>query len=166
MQAPLNRLIYRSQSLLPGMAEERLLALDGILQHAREKNAQAGLTGVLLFDGETFLQLVEGSMPGLENLYATLACDSRHENIDLIDLMPIGTREYGRWDMAFLDGANPAHSALRRFFPKPKQQDLIGMGDALSEAMKPVLSGKATAWGLVGIGVAVPSAFPDALQSP
>lgn len=139
MPKSLHRLLYRSRSSLNGNAAACAAEASTILQTSRANNAQAGITGVLLFDGVMFLQVVEGPIAELERLYERIACDARHEGIELMDLSPIEVRDYDGWDMAFLDGSSTAHDALRLFLIRTADPGAALPGHALSAEMKAIL---------------------------
>ncbi len=139
MQEALSRLVYRSRSALTGTPEECLAQVSGILRASRANNAAAGLTGVLLFDGATFLQAVEGPIAAIERLYETIARDPRHEEIELIDLVGIEGREYADWSMAFLDGTDGSRHGLQRFLARQAETNAARLGSAVSSALKALL---------------------------
>jgi len=56
---PLGCLIYVSSAQKALRYEE----LDSLLTEARERNQQLGLTGVLLYLDQTFMQYIEGPLP-------------------------------------------------------------------------------------------------------
>lgn len=139
MTGILSRLVYSSRSLLKGTAEECLAEVADILRASRANNPKAGLTGVLLFDGTNFLQVLEGPIAEIERLHETITCDRRHEDITLIDLVSIETRDYDAWSMAFLDGTDTRHHILRRFLAKQSGPDAAGLGSTLSGALRALL---------------------------
>lgn len=139
MSGALSRLVYSSRSSLKGAAEECLDGVANILRASRANNPKAGLTGVLLFDGVTFLQVLEGPTAAIEYLYETITCDSRHEEIILIELISIEVRDYDSWGMAFLDGTDTKHHTLSRFLAKQSGPDAAGLGRTLSGAMQALL---------------------------
>jgi len=100
----LARVIYRSHSLLPESLDDRTPAVTEILRIARRNNSETGLTGVLLFDGTSFLQAIEGDIVHVESLYESIACDRRHENIEVIEFKPIAARAYRSVPMAYVEG--------------------------------------------------------------
>ncbi|WP_039058428.1 diguanylate phosphodiesterase [Enterobacter sp. Bisph1] len=70
-------LIYRSrlnQTLDPSQ-------LADLVQQASLRNAQVQVTGILLFDGEYFLQVLEGSLASVNAAYARISQDTRHGNV-------------------------------------------------------------------------------------
>ena len=48
------------------------------IEKANQRNAEAAVTGILLFDGEHFLQLLEGPEEEVETIYRVICEDSRH----------------------------------------------------------------------------------------
>jgi hypothetical protein len=108
----LARVVYRSHSLLPETPEDRTPAVTEILRIARRNNIESGLTGVLLFDGTSFLQAIEGDIGHIESLYESIACDRRHENIEVIEFKPIAARAYRNVPMAYVEGLSAEHDTL------------------------------------------------------
>lgn len=140
MTGALSRLVYSSRSALKGTAEQCLAEVANILRASRAKNLKAGLTGVLLFDGTTFLQALEGPLTEIERLYETIACDNRHAEITLIDLIPIEARDHDAWSMGFLDGTDARCHALRRFLARQTGPNAAWLGSDFSGAMRALLS--------------------------
>jgi len=68
---------------------------------------------VLLFDGTNFLQALEGAIDDVEALFENIACDLRHEEIELIEFKPIATRDYRSFPMAYVEGLAAEHDTLR-----------------------------------------------------
>jgi hypothetical protein len=108
---PLTRLVYRSRCVPPD-APALPPVLD-ILSVARRNNVVTGVTGVLLFDGTTFVQAIEGERGEVEDLYESIARDPRHEEIELIECRPIAARGYRPDPMAYVDGPDADAAALR-----------------------------------------------------
>lgn len=73
----LSTLIYCSH-VNDGLSPE---ALDVMLTEGRERNAARGITGILLFDGIHFVQLLEGPAPRLDALLESIRRDPRHRNV-------------------------------------------------------------------------------------
>jgi hypothetical protein len=98
-------LIYAS-SATQEMTESELL---NILNKARENNTKLGITGMLLYHENNFLQVLEGEAEEVENLYQKILLDPRHTQISAIIKRPIVKREFGDWKMGFvnLETVNP-----------------------------------------------------------
>lgn len=59
-------------------------AFKQIVQSARRRNGQLGLTGVLVFDGERFCHLLEGPAGAFEEVMQRIAADSRHHRLTML----------------------------------------------------------------------------------
>lgn len=98
--------LYHSR-LAPGAP---LSCISDIIKTARSFNASHGLTGVLVFDGQHFLQYLEGPQQPLWDLLVRIAQDPRHVNFTLQHRGPCaGERLFRNWSMgyALVDDADP-----------------------------------------------------------
>ncbi|MHA6313604.1 MULTISPECIES: diguanylate phosphodiesterase [Pantoea] len=95
----LSTIIYRSQ-LTSCVSPERLQAL---VDHASSKNMAIQVTGILLFDGQHFFQVLEGTMEAVLDVYQRISQDDRHFN--LIELMRdyAPARRFGHAGMELFD---------------------------------------------------------------
>ena len=80
-----------------------------MLERARIKNHEHGITGCLLFHQGSFLQLIEGGQDAVRNLYSRIQNDPRHNDVELLCAETItGGRLFDRWSMLCSDiGENP-----------------------------------------------------------
>lgn len=92
------RLFYLSRAR-PGIAREEI---DAILATARERNAEQQLSGVLVYGGGHFLQVLEGREVPLLKLYTRIAEDPRHRDCVLLNIGPITKRLFDEWSMGYL----------------------------------------------------------------
>lgn len=90
------QIIYVSQA----NADLTTVAFEELLAHARAKNAELGITGILLYDDQKFIQVIEGEREVVEALYASLLADSRHKNLVQLLNIPITQRTFPSWSMA------------------------------------------------------------------
>lgn len=88
---------YLSRAAGP-MSAEQLLAL---LLQSRTDNAARGVTGMLLYGNETFLQVLEGDDSIVDDLVARISKDSRHHGIQVLSRTPVLHRQYSDWTMGF-----------------------------------------------------------------
>lgn len=72
-----------------------------IIHIAREYNAIFGVTGVLAFDGEQFIQYIEGEDNAVLQLYRNIQADTRHSNLKLISSHTITQRLFPAWSMGY-----------------------------------------------------------------
>lgn len=73
--------------------------LAQILQTARHFNALNGITGLLIFNGSRFLQIVEGPEEAVAELVGRLRDDRRHSAFELRDERHLVQRSFPEWSM-------------------------------------------------------------------
>ena len=89
-------IVYVSKAARPVTQDD----LRHLLEGARRRNSDEGITGVLLYAEGYFLQYLEGPKAGLHRVYAFIKAHPLHYG--LIDLVrePIPVREFAQWSMA------------------------------------------------------------------
>jgi hypothetical protein len=73
--------------------------LEAIHRTAREVNALEGITGLLIFNGTHFLQIIEGSPEAIDDLVERLRRDPRHNGFEIRDERAIEQRSFPDWSM-------------------------------------------------------------------
>jgi len=91
------RLLYISSASKP-MNEDSLLEL---LQECRQSNSKEGITGMLLYCGESFIQVLEGNEQDVDALFKVIKKDSRHTNVTILERKRITERKFADWSMGF-----------------------------------------------------------------
>lgn len=86
--------------------------LGEILASARRNNRANNITGLLMFNGKRFLQVLEGSPDAISATYARISRDARHRAPVLLARKPINRREFGDWSMGYRDAADHDGGAL------------------------------------------------------
>lgn len=81
--------------------------LIAILETARSLNRDVGVTGLLLFEGGHFLQVLEGPEPAVHEIFARISEDPRHMQIRLLFEGEVDEPQFADWSMGFqaLDGS-------------------------------------------------------------
>lgn len=95
-------LVYTSHSRLVGDPDEVTEQLNAILEKARSSNADNGITGALLLNGDRFAQVLEGTQQAITDLYFKILEDSRHDRVRLLSLKPVEARTFADWSMALV----------------------------------------------------------------
>jgi hypothetical protein len=126
---PLVRLIYRSRGGVTAGT------VGAILDCAWAKNPSYGITGVLLFDGTSFLQVIEGGQGNVENLYEAIARDLRHDSLELIDFLPADTRDYAGFPMAFVEVSETRFPELQHVMSRAAQGLGRPLGRLIAQAL-------------------------------
>ena len=92
-----------------------------ILNSSHAKNKLNDLTGHLYYDGNSFLQIIEGEESAVRSLYEKIKIDPRHTNVETLYENEINERAFEGWEMAFkeLEGSTVQNSMV--MFNKLKQ---------------------------------------------
>ncbi len=90
------QLIYLSD-LVPGLEGE----LPAILATSVRRNAQDGITGMLMYSGGNIMQVLEGGETAVRATYERIGKDPRHRNITLLSDDEIDERSFAGWSMGF-----------------------------------------------------------------
>lgn len=73
--------------------------LGSILESAVRHNQADDITGMLLYSGGNFLQVLEGSANQVKTTYDRICNDSRHRNCLVLIEQDIPERQFGQWSM-------------------------------------------------------------------
>lgn len=93
-------LLYVSE-LAPGFGA---LEVAAITRTSRANNRRDGITGLMAYDGESFLQLVQGPPPAVAALLQRLQVDPRHRAIEiLLRATGPGRPQFPDWQLGFLN---------------------------------------------------------------
>lgn len=95
---PFRAVGYISEVKRPWDREE----LDLLVQRAAAFNLESGVTGVLLFDGVSFLQYLEGPEGGLTRVYKRVLSSPFHSEIIELGRGTVGSRLMPYWSMRWL----------------------------------------------------------------
>ena len=94
--------------------------LRAIHQAARHLNALDGITGLLIYNGRQFLQVIEGAESAIDDLLGRLLADSRHSELTVEDRRFLDDREFPDWAMELVQfriGSLKGHSDIVDFLP-------------------------------------------------
>lgn len=91
------QIVYISSAVAPWSTEQLL----ELLQQCLKNNSARGVTGMLLYGEDTFLQALEGDDAVIDALIEKIARDPRHAKIQLLHRRPIERRQYADWSMGF-----------------------------------------------------------------
>ncbi len=91
------RITYLSQAT-PNFASIDLIHL---LEQCHLNNPKRGLTGLLIFGNDTFLQTIEGEEKIVDALIEKITKDKRHIKFQILSRQSIENRQYSDWAMGF-----------------------------------------------------------------
>ena len=75
--------------------------VQNILASSERNNVASNITGLLLFDGARYIQILEGESQDVERLFMTISKDPRHHSLELLHKGPILERSFETWRMAY-----------------------------------------------------------------
>lgn len=110
------RLLYASRVI--GDVTPELV--NDVLVKARKNNPAAGLTGVLCYGGEIFLQVLEGGRDQVNALYAKILQDPRHKDVVLLEYGEIAERHFNNWTMGQVNLSKLNPSVLLKYSSLPE----------------------------------------------
>ncbi|MDD7945647.1 BLUF domain-containing protein [Microbacterium sp. NE2HP2] len=116
-------ILYTSNARAP-FGDDDLAAL---LAQSRASNAARDLTGMLLYRGGRFVQVLEGPEPAVRDLLTTIRQDSRHSDMRVLIEQPIAHREFREWTMGYQPIAETTGDAPTGF--RDTFDDLEGSDD-------------------------------------
>jgi len=132
----MHHLIYLSQATRPLSAK----TLTCLLDQARLANERHHLTGALVYGNKRFIQLLEGEPAVLEQAYARISQDPRHQHLCRVADYPIAARQFADWPLAFQALSPTQFTHLASYLaPTKSRQHFSSCGSGVSlfvEAMQ------------------------------
>jgi hypothetical protein len=128
-------LSYHSRNRLIGFTLDRTSELMNILERSRARNAEAGVTGALMFNEQRFVQILEGGRDAVEETFARIQRDARHTAISVIGRRKEPRRRFSAWSMAFVGRSRQARAYYWYF---TRQTDFLWQrmdSDVISQLM-------------------------------
>ena len=92
-------MLYISTATKPMNYDE----LTALLRQCRDNNGQRDITGMLLYQHETFMQMLEGEKQAVLDLFDSIKNDSRHTGIYVVQSGDIDQRNFKDWSMGFFN---------------------------------------------------------------
>lgn len=77
--------------------------LAQLLDQSRKRNATIGISGLLIYHNQEFVQLLEGEKDQVQALYDRIALDDRHSSVRTFWDGEIERRNFRNWAMAYID---------------------------------------------------------------
>jgi hypothetical protein len=74
-----------------------------ILNQAKSRNQEHNISGMLVFDGNIFLQCIEGEETDIDQLYTNLENDLRHHSLHFYGFRIVQERIFSEWTMGYVN---------------------------------------------------------------
>ena len=104
-------------------------AIESILESSRGHNIGNGITGILCYGGDVFLQAIEGGRHAVNELYNHIAKDARHKDVVLLHYEEIRERRFGGWTMGQVNLAKLNTSIVLKYSERPEFDPYAVSGD-------------------------------------
>ncbi len=99
LAAPLCQAVYVSRATRPFSRPE----LQFLANKASDNNGRLEITGLLVYLGGNFLQILEGRPERVDRLLEFIWRDQRHKDFRMLHVVPIAARTFAGWNMGVLD---------------------------------------------------------------
>lgn len=103
-------LTYLSRAISPQGTEQ----LQALLDVSRARNVEAGVTGMLLYADEKFIQTLEGEAEAVDSTMSRILADPRHCDVDVTLVETLAERNFADWSMGFRILGSHDVAAFRR----------------------------------------------------
>ena len=77
--------------------------IESIAKRSTEKNSKVGVTGLLVYSRGNFLQLLEGPILSVVNVYQVIRQDPRHERVTQLAFGSCQSVLFAEWGMGLID---------------------------------------------------------------
>ena len=131
----LKSLTYTSLAELDLQASD----VEAIHRIARELNALDGITGLLIFNGTHFLQIIEGAPDAIDDLVERLRRDQRHGGLEVRDERDVDQRCFPDWSMelvrvsaSYFEARETVADLLPEALPDQVRERVYKMTEAIS----------------------------------
>jgi hypothetical protein len=103
-------IVYISTAVKPMNHDD----LTSLLRQCHDNNQELGITGILLYQQGTFMQMLEGDKQAVLEMYHRISRDPRHTAVHTVLDGEIGQRNFSGWSMGFVNmdktGELPAYA--------------------------------------------------------
>jgi len=108
------RLLYASRAGKALSAK----TIAAILTDCQRNNPKRGITGVLCYSDQIFLQVLEGGRDAVCETFNAIVRDRRHEEVRLLQFEEISERRFGGWTMGQVNIEKINSSLLMKYAEK------------------------------------------------
>ncbi len=106
------QLVYHSR--FTARTSGALSTVRDILQTSQDNNHRDNITGFLVFDKLSFVQILEGDQAVVDATYARIGKDPRHDGLTLIETRQVAARAFPEWSMGGFIRSPEVHDIYAR----------------------------------------------------
>jgi hypothetical protein len=108
------RCLYASRAAVPIVPS----VVDSILEQSRRNNPLRGITGMLCYTNDLFVQVLEGGRNEVCGLFGAIVRDERHSDVQILIFEEISERLFGSWTMGRVEVAKANQALLLKYSEK------------------------------------------------
>ena len=119
-------------------AHVRSSDIKNILEISRARNLADAVSGVLIFNGAVFVQIIEGPVRKIDSLMTRIRNDRRHSDLIILMDKRVLDRQFVNWSMGYVDlengelrGEEAVISGIQRNLPRELHDVLFSMAMSL-----------------------------------
>ena len=120
------RCLYASRPSGPLSTQQ----IASILEQSRRNNPRAGVTGILCYTEDVFIQVLEGGRDEVCELFNGIVRDSRHLDVRILVYEEITERRFVNWAMGQVDISKVNAGLLLKYFKKATLDPFDASGHA------------------------------------
>lgn len=104
--------------------------VDAILEQSRRNNPARGITGMLCFADDVFIQVLEGGRETVSKLFTEIVNDDRHTDVTLLLFEEIAERRFGGWTMGRVSIGKSNHALLLKYYEQASLDPFVASAQA------------------------------------
>ena len=104
--------------------------VEDILEKSRARNPAQGITGILCYSADVFIQVLEGGRDEVCELYNSIVRDDRHANVRLLVFEEIRERKFCNWTMGHVDLSKVNPGLLLKYHERAVLDPFTASGSA------------------------------------
>ena len=90
--------------------------IELILEQSRRNNPRQGITGILCYTNELFIQVLEGGRDEVCELFNGIVRDGRHLDLRILLYQEISERRFSNWTMGQVDVSRVNAGLILKYF--------------------------------------------------
>ncbi len=130
------RLLYASRAAAPVDHD----TVESILQQSRRYNPTLGVTGILCYGGDVYMQVLEGGRAAVNELYNKIVRDPRHTEVLLLHYEEVPERHFAGWTMGQVNISKINPSTLLKYSDHPHLDPFAASGKASLALVQELIS--------------------------
>jgi undecaprenyl pyrophosphate synthase len=103
---------------------------ESILEQSRVNNPRQGITGILCYTANIFIQVLEGGRDEVGDLFNKIVRDDRHGHVRILVYEEISERRFSHWTMGHVDISKVNPGLLLKYSPKTALDPFLISGHA------------------------------------